>query len=489
MLTPYDQSLLRNLLPNNLNAFAQAVFNRVSPNADYTHNWHIDCICEHLMACYRKEITRLIINIAPRSMKSILCSVAFPAWVLGQNPKEQIINASYARSVSNKFSLDTRNIIQSEFYKTIFPNTKLAPDQNEKSKFMTTERGHRLAASVGSAVTAEGGNILLVDDPLNPQQASSEVERATANEWFSSTFYSRLNDKRPGKGVIIVIMQRLHQNDLTGHLLKEGGWDHLCLPAVNDRTRTITIGNFTKEWKEGELLNSILLTDDALEKTKQSMGSIAFAAQYMQRPTPKEGAIFRTSWWQLWKGNRPPKSKYIIQIYDTAFGTKQSNDYSARTTWSIFEDEETGLDNIILMERWQQRVDFPSLKQEAFESCRKYKPDLILVENKASGQPLIDEMRRMRLPVRAIKRDSTSGDKIARAHMSTPSFEQKAVWVPAILIDENDQEPYWRPLKWAQEIINECAMFPNGEHDDLVDTVIDAVLYLRKKLSLDNDVN
>ena len=489
MISPYDASLLERVLSNNLNAFAQAVFNRVSPNAEYIHNWHIDCISEHLMACYRKDITRLIINIAPRSMKSILCSVAFPAWILGQNPKEQIINASYARAVSNKFSLDTREIMQSSFYQLLFPETKLAADQNEKSKFMTTARGHRMAVSVGSAVTGEGGNFLIIDDPLNPQEASSQAERTTANDWFSSTFYSRLNDKRPGNGVIIVIMQRLHQNDLTGHLLKEGGWEHLCLPAINDRKRTITIGNFKKDWEEGELLNSVLLTKEALDKSKMSMGSIAFAAQYMQRPTPKEGAIFKTDWWQLWKKTRPPKSRYIIQVYDTAFGEKESNDYTARTTWGIFEDEETGSENIILIERLQKRLDFPSLKQEALESYRKYRPDLILIEAKATGQPLVDELRRMRLPVRPILRYAK--DKVARAHMATPSFEQGAVWVPAILIETAVEDPYWRPLKWAQEVIESCTLFPNGEHDDIVDTVIDAVLYLRnyKRLPLDNDID
>jgi predicted phage terminase large subunit-like protein len=467
------------LYPNSFRHFLKGCFQIVSPLAVYEHNWHIDAMSEYITACVNKDITRLIINIPPRSLKSITCSIALPAWVLGRDPREQIIVSSYARSLSNKLSQDTRNVMQSKWYQEIFPNTIIAKDQNEKSKFMTTLRGHRMAVSVGSAVTGEGGNILIIDDPTNPMQALSDAERTRANEWFSGTFYPRLNDKRPKGGVIILIMQRLHQNDLTGYLIEQEGFEHLCLPAVNDKKKTISIGKFEKEWQVDELLNPTLLSNDALTELKRQLGVYNFAGQYLQKPSPPGGGIFKKEWWKLWSGDKPPKCHFLIQVYDTAFGEKETNDYTARTSWGIFTDD-NDVDNIILLERFKQRVPYHELLAEAKKSFHEFKPNLVLIEAKASGQSLIQDFKRLKLPVRDLQRGKhNGGDKIARAHNVSAVLQREIVWVPTVKIgyDDND-EPILRPKRWAQEVIDECAMFPNVTHDDIVDTVIDAMQFL-----------
>lgn len=477
-----ESDFLKRAYRANLSLFIQRSFSIVSPGDRYLHNWNIDCLAEYLTACKNREITRLCVNVPPRTLKSVSATVAFPAWLLGHNPSERIMTASYAQSLSHKHSQDTRFIMQSEWYKSLFPKTIIASDQNEKRKFMTTERGHRLAVSVGGSATGEGANFLIADDPLNPIQAASDVERKNANDWFSQTFLTRLDDKE--FGVIIVIMQRLHQNDVSGMILKQGGYEHLCLPAVNDRTRTITIGKFHKEWKAGELLHPERLTEKVLDDTKLGMGSFSFAGQYMQRPVPEGGGIIKEDWWQRWEGKEPPPTHDIIQVYDTAFTEKTTNDYTARTTWGIFTSED-GEDNIILLERLKKRMEFPELLREAKESYVKYtkrktgEHPLVLIEEKASGLPLIQEMRRTGLRVRGIKRNANSGDKVSRCHNITHVFENGRIWIPCNMVMIDDVKTF-TPKPFAQEVIDECGIFPNGTHDDLVDTVIDAVAYLRK---------
>lgn len=482
-----ESELLKRAYRANLSLFIQRSFSIVDAGTEYSHNWHVDAIAEHLTGCKNREIKRLIINMPPRSLKSVAVTVAFPAWLLGVDPTVKIMASSYSQSLSYKHSQDTRFIMQSDWYKAIFPETLLAKDQNEKGKFMTTARGQRMAVSVGSTATGEGGNFLIMDDPLNPQQAASDVERSNANDWFKQTFSSRLNN--PKNDVIILVMQRLHENDVAGMLLAQGGWEHLCLPAVNDKTRTISIGmGKTKEWKAGELLHPDRLSQEVLDEKKKEMGSFAYAGQFLQLPVPEGGGIIKEKDWQHWKGKEPPKTTDIIQIYDTAFTEKTSNDYCARTTWGIFEAE-NGEENIILLERMNERMEFPELRRKAKESYRAYtKKDgsvpLVLIEEKASGLPLIQEMKLTGMRVRGIKRNANSGDKVSRAHNVTHIFENGRVWVPCNMIEVDGKKTY-TPKPWAQEVIDQCSIFPNGTHDDLVDTVVDAVAYLRRR----HDVN
>lgn len=475
---------------NSLSHFIRKSFSTVDNGTEYYHNWHIDAIAEHLRACKDREIKRLIINMPPRSMKSISCTVAFPAWLLGLDPTTKIMAASYAQSLSFKHSQDTRFIMMSDWYKAVFPKTILAKDQNEKGKFMTTARGHRMAVSVGSAATGEGANYLILDDALNPEQAASDLDRETANRWHRQTWSSRLNN--PQTDVMIAVMQRLHQDDVTGMLLAQGGWEHLCLPAINDSKKTISIGRgMKKEWEDGELLHAERLSQEVLDQKRKEMGSFAFAGQYLQTPTPIGGGILKKEWWQFWEGDDPPTTEDVIQVYDTAFTEKTTNDYTARTTWGIFTSGD-GESNIILLERLNKRMEFPELLAEAKEAYVKFtrkktnEPPLVLIEEKASGLPLLQELRRVGIRVRGIKRNAYSGDKVSRAHNIAHILESGRVWVPCNCVVV-DGAKVFTPKPWAQEVIDQVSQFPMSAHDDLVDTVVDAIAYMRKRSGISTD--
>lgn len=269
-------------------------FSVVSPHQPYLHNWHIALIAEHLEAVRRGEISRLIINMPPRALKSICVSVAWPAWLLGHDPTMRIMAASYSQRLATKHSLDCRMVMQSRWYQQLFPQVKLAKDQNEKDKFMTRQCGMRMATSVGGTATGDGGHILIADDPINPLQAQAEREREQANEWFDHTFSTRLDDKQ--RGAIVVVMQRLHETDVSGHLLAKGGWEHLCLPAVAEQTQRWHIGGRGFTRKCGSLLHAKRENKTLIERAKRDLGSAQFAAQYQQNPLPAEGGMVKLEW-------------------------------------------------------------------------------------------------------------------------------------------------------------------------------------------------
>jgi hypothetical protein len=275
-------------------AFLRAVFGTVNPGTTFLPNWHIDLLGEYLEALRKREIKRLIINIPPRSLKSLTVSVAWPAWLLGQNPAERILVASYAAPLALKHAQDCRLVMQRSWYKEVFPDTRLTRGENEKHKFVTTERGFRLATSVGGTVTGEGGNILIVDDPLNPLQALSHTQRDASNHWFEHTFATRLDDKQ--KGVMVTVMQRLHPDDLSGFLLQKRGWEHLCLPAVAPAQKTYSFGAVSHVRKAGDILHPLREDNALIEQAKHDLGSMAFAAQYQQHPLPPKGGMVELGW-------------------------------------------------------------------------------------------------------------------------------------------------------------------------------------------------
>lgn len=484
MVISREAAFLNEAYKCNLSYFIQRSFDYAGVG-DYHHNWHIDAIAEYLTACMRREIKRLIINMPPRSMKTISVSSAFPAWMLGHNPKLEIMTASYQQGVSDDASRKFTKIVSSSWYKALFPNVEWV--KNLESLMITSAGGKREATSLKGASTGKGGNFLILDDPLNPKQAASDKDREAAIDFVSSTWPSRLNNRK--EDVSILVMQRLHQEDPTGYLLEGGGWEHLCLPAINDKKRTISIGNFHKEWAAGDLLDEVRLSKEILHEIREvdRMSSFQFAGQYLQLPVPDGGGIIKEESWQPWTGKKPPKTVDIIQVYDTAFTEKTTNDFCARTTWGVFEADDSEK-NIILLERLNERMEFPALRVEAKRSYRDYtdkdgNEPLVLIEEKASGLPLIQEMKLTGMRVRGIKRNSNAGDKISRAHNITHVFEGGRVWVPCNMIEVDGKLTY-RPKPWAQEVIDQCAIFPNGTHDDLVDTVIDAVAYLRMRSSI-----
>lgn len=457
MPRPTDRQAFDALLRTRLSAFTRKAFATVDPGADYQHNWHVDYIAELLEACTRGDIKRLIINVPPRYLKSISVTVAWPAWLLGNEPTRKIIAASYSHSLSLKHSTDCRLIIKSDWYASAFPNVNLAEDQDTKEKFVTTQRGMRYATSVGGSVTGEGGNFLIVDDPHNPMQALSDVQRQHALTWFDQSFASRLNDKR--NGVIVLVMQRLHANDLTGHLLEKGGWHHACLPQVAEVRTTIDFGRVKVVREAGTSLHPAREDAEAIERLKSDIGSYAWAGQYQQRPAPAEGGIFKASWFKRYA---VPQEKYeeIVQSWDTAVKAAQINDPSCCTTWGIRAD---GYDLLQVLVR---RVEYPDLKSLIQSQAAAFNPTAILVEDKASGQQILQDLKReTKLPLIAIL---PVADKITRASAVSASVEAGKVALPL-------------QAAWLPDFEIELLTFPNASHDDQTDSVTQFLNWARDR--------
>ncbi|MBT7953070.1 MAG: terminase, partial [Gammaproteobacteria bacterium] len=346
------------LLRDNLNAFIRKTFETVSTGDSFADNWHLQAIAYHLKLCAQGDIRRLIITIPPRSLKSISASVAFPAWLLGHDPTRKIICVSYANDLAIKHSLDTRIVMESDWYRRCFPHAGLNPNKNTQHEFMTTKLGYRLATSVGGTLTGRGGNLIIVDDPHKSDEVESDVKRESVINWFRNTLVSRLNDKK--KDVIIVIQQRLHEEDLAGHLLEKEGWTHLNLPAIAEEAESILVGKGKyHERKVGDVLHPEKEPIEALMQMEEDTGSYAFAAQYQQRPAPLGGGIVKWAWFKQRYAQRPNKQEgdYVIQSWDTASSTGQMNDYSVCTSWLTRNGQ------CYLLDVFRKRLEFPQLKQ------------------------------------------------------------------------------------------------------------------------------
>jgi len=456
------EKLYRAILRNNLSAFTKKVFYTVDPNAKYMHNWHIDLISEYLQACQEGKIKRLIINIPPRYLKSISVNVAWVAWLLGHNPKEKILSSSYSQSLSVKHSIDTRLVMQSDWYRALYPNVSLVDDQNTKLKFVTKDRGFRMATATGSAVTGERGNFLIVDDALNSVDSNSEAIRTSANKWFDQAFSSRLNDKK--EGVIVVIMQRLHEEDLTGHLLKKGGWELLKIPAENQTGEDIIynypISGKVKVFKPGEVLHEEREDRVTLDATKRELGSYAYAGQYLQEPAPLEGGMIKDSWWQWYDGKN--RFTEIYQSWDTAIKEGQDNDYTVCTTWGVSGNQYYLIDIV------REKLDYPALKKAVIAQFDKYNPRQVIIEDKASGQSLLQTLRKeTKLPIVAVQ---PLKDKVTRLAKASVSIEAGRAYLP--------KDKYW-----IDDFLTEFRLFPNSKHDDIVDSVTQFINWYNEKPS------
>ena len=338
-----------------LKVFTKRSWSAIEPGRDFYDNWHIDAVSEHLQAVVEGKIKRLIINIPPRHMKSISVAVALPAWTWTIQPSKRFLFASYAGSLSIRDSVKCRRLIDSRWYKSYFGDTfSLTTDQNQKQRFENDKTGQRIATSVDGALTGEGGDIIVIDDPHNVREAESSTVREGVLEWWDQAMQTRLND--PKTGAFIIIMQRVHENDLTGHILANeyNAWDHLCLPAryeIGHPTPTrSTLGFSDPRTKEGELLWEKRVDEKTLNNLEKSLGTYASAGQLQQRPMPKGGGILKAEWWVAWEKDELPEIEYLVQSYDTAFSTKETSSYSARTTWGIFR--QNGQVNAMVVEMW-----------------------------------------------------------------------------------------------------------------------------------------
>jgi len=444
----------------------------LEPKTLFLSNWHIDLLAEYLEAIANGDILRLIINEPPRSGKSLLATIFLPCWVWLRNAAERFMFASYSSILSTKHSVDRRALIQSLWYQSQWSGVvKLAGDSNLKTEFGNTQRGHMIATSVGASATGRGGNFLLADDLINPQQANSDVEREGAIRWFDETFSTRLDDKRAGR--IVVIEQRTHEADLTGHLLAQGGWTHVSLPAIAERRTVIKFPRSRREIvrEEGDVLWPSREGHAELEAAKASLGSYAFAAQYLQAPVSREGNLIKGEWLTATyrAGALPPKFDSVVLSVDGAFKTGSSNDYSAIVVIGTLRSARGGYaPGHYLLDAWRGKVEFADLKRRVVELHEIWHPHAVLIEDAASGQSLIQELRAgTTLPLKPIKADR---DKYSRVAAVCPMLEARRLMLPEVA---------W----WRDDFVAELTAFPAGAHDDWVDALAQALNYLRAPAS------
>ena len=409
------------------------------------------------------ELKRLIINMPPRHTKSEFASHFFPAWYLGRFPDRKVIQTAHTAELAVGFGRKVRNLVGSKDYERIFSGVSLSADSKAAGRWNTNKQGDYFAIGVGGAVTGKGADILIVDDPHSEQEAAQNDPSVydKTYEWYTSGPRQRL---QPG-GAICLVMTRWSKKDLTGSILKasieRGGsdeWEIIELPAILPSGKPLWPGF----WPQ-----------DQLEALKAELPVGKWSAQYQQDPTSEEGAIIKREWWKEWTKKDPPDCEFVIQSWDTAFLAKETADYSACTTWGVFYNEDKEA-NIILLDALQERLEFPDLKTRAYEMYKEYKPDAFIVEAKAAGSPLIFELRRIGIPVSEYS-PGRGRDKIARVNAVSDLFHSGHVWAPK--------------KRWAEEVIEEFAAFPTGDHDDLVDSSTQALLRFRQGgfINLDSD--
>jgi predicted phage terminase large subunit-like protein len=445
------------LLRNDFVSFCQKCFHELNPTTAYQHNWHIDLIAAALEECRTGQLSRLAINVPPRSLKSHMVSVCYVAWLLGHNPSASIICVSYAQDLADKLAGDCRTIMSSAWYQRIFPGTRLASRRQAVHDFVTTSKGGRLATSLGGILTGRGADFIIIDDPLKPEEALSEVQRKNANDWYDHTLVSRLNDKR--KGCIIIIMQRLHEDDLVGHVLQQGGWRLLKFPAIAEEPETHVLhtayGPKTFHRSVGEALHPSREPLEVLSQLREVLGEYNFAGQYQQAPAPLGGGIVKIHWWKAYKPEeRPDHFSMVLQSWDTANKPKELCAFSVCTTWGASEN------HLYLIDVFRQRLDYPQLKRAVRDQLDTFKPQTVLIEDKASGIQLIQDL--INEGVHQVKQYSSQMDKIMRMRSMTSMIENGFVHIPD-------------KAEWLGEYLHELSTFPNGKFADQVDSTSQAL--------------
>ena len=434
-----------------------AYVNYVWPS--FIHGRHHEKMARAFERVARGEVKRLIINMPPRHTKSEFASYLLPSWFLGMYPGKKIIQTSHTAELAVGFGRKVRNLVDSDAYKDIFPDVALQSDSKAAGRWATNYGGDYFAIGVGGAVTGKGADLLIIDDPHSEQEAAlSEVNPEIYDktyEWYTSGPRQRL---QPG-GAIVIVMTRWSKKDLTGQVIKAAAqrsgeeWEVIDFPAILPSGKPL--------WPQFWSLKELAALKEELPNGK-------WMAQYMQQPTSDVSAIIKREWWQIWPDDEPPFCEFVIQSWDTAFLKTERSDYSACTTWGVFyKPDATGINraNIILLNAFKARMEFPELKQRAFREFKEWNPDTLVVEAKAAGSPLIFELRAMGIPVQEYT-PTKGNDKIARLNSVADIFASGMVWVPN--------------TSWAEELVEEVASFPSGEHDDMVDSMSQALLRYRR---------
>jgi predicted phage terminase large subunit-like protein len=463
-MMPVDVSPVefRALLRADFYSFIERSFYELNPETEFLPNWHIEKIAEALEKCRSGETKRLIINVGPRSLKSHTASVAYPAYLLGHNPAAKIIAVSYGEDLAEDNARKCRAVIMSPWYQRLFP-TRLTSARPAVNDFGTSRNGFRLSVSVGGPLTGRGGDFIIIDDPLKPDEALSDALRNRLNDWYDHTLLTRLDNKETG--CIIVIMQRLHEDDLVGHLLERPGWKLLRFPAIaeEDETHTIMtpIGEYQFLRREGEALHPEQQSLASLEAMRDAMGEYNFAGQYQQAPAPLGGGMVKAEWFKPYSpAEKPPHFQMIIQSWDTANKPGELNDFSVCTTWGVNGKQ------IYLLHVFRKRMDYPALKRAIRDLADQFQPRVILIEDKASGTPLIQELTHE--GVWAVKAYKTTMDKVMRMHSVCSAIENGFVHIP-------------EKAEWLGPYLHELTTFPKSKYDDQADSTSQALDWQKQR--------
>lgn len=474
---------LRREAQRDLMSFTKQSFEIIEPGQEFRDNWHLHVIAEHLMAVTSGDVRNLVINIPPGCMKSILTSVAWPAWEWGNDPTIRTMGASYGVELAIRDASKTRDIILSDWYRKNWPEVMIKSGEDQKTKYALTEGGWRMATSVGGRATGEHPDRKIVDDPHNAKQAESDAERESALTWFDRTLSTRGQSRGAST---VVVMQRLHEKDVTGHIIADlTGYTHVCIPMEFDGVRRKTfLGAYDPRQKKGELLWPEMFNEDSVTELKQLLGAYGAAGQLAQSPEPPEGGLLDTKCFKLWPHDQPlPQFEYIIQSYDCAFTENTTGDPTAFTVWGVFTLNKRR--NAMLIDAWDEHLSYPKLRKKAIDEwnteyggsvrggqpVRPRRPDRVLVEAKASGQSLLQDLRQANIP--AVGYNPGNADKVSRAHQASPTLELGLLWIP-----ESKKNP-GQAVSWAQSFLTQLMKFPVAEHDDYVDTFTQVVIYLK----------
>ena len=456
------------ILRRDLMSFTERSFCELNPQTKFLNSPHIEVLVSKLESCRQGKIRRLIVNLPPRSLKSHAASVVFPAWLLGHDPTMQIICASYGQDLADKHARDCRTLMASTFYRGLFPNTHLSLEKQSVNEFMTTAQGFRMSTSVGGVLTGRGADLIILDDPLKPDEALSEPRRNAVNEWYDHTLVTRLNNKETG--VIIMVMQRLHQDDLVGHVMAQENWEVLSFPAIaeEDEIHLIESPLGRRRWrrKAGEALEPERESLFTLAHMRQTIGDYNFASQYQQNPMPVGGAIVKTEWLRYYDpSDLPPRFTCVLQSWDTANKSGELNDFSVCTTWGAIGE------NYYLLAVFRRRLNYPDLKRAVLEQARQHHANIVLIEDKASGTQLIQDLQfEVLYGIRAYEAPAGT-DKILRLYAQTAEFESGRVLLP-------------RSAPWLEVYKSELTTFPGSKYDDQVDSTTQALDYLKTYRSL-----
>jgi predicted phage terminase large subunit-like protein len=446
------------LAARGLREFVRQAWPVVEPATEFVSGWHLDAICEHLEAVTRGQIHRLLISVPPRHMKSLAVSVFWPCWEWITHPERRWLFCSYAAGLAIRDSVKCRRMVESPWYRRRWLDRfVLTSDQNEKSRFENDKAGYRIAIGVGGAATGEGGDRVVVDDPHNVREAESEIVRQSVLDWWDQVMSTRLND--PKRGAMVIVMQRVHENDLAGHVLQQGGYEELKLPAEYEGSQQVTsIGWRDPRTEPGELLWPERFGQEEVEALKRTMGSYAAAGQLQQRPAPAAGGILKRHWWKFYRETPRPFSE-VIQSWDCAFKDTRTSDFVVGQVWGRHGADKYLLDQV------RGRMDCPATIQAVKRLSEKWpQAQAKLVEDKANGPAVIATLKHEIVGLIAV---NPEGGKEVRAHAVSPQIEAGNVYLP---------DPTIAP--WIGGFIDECAAFPNGAYDDQVDAMSQALVRL-----------